>query len=134
MYCRNCGFQIKNKTNCPSCGFHKDAGNTYCFSCGKKLPFSNILVCQHCKTRLKEAPTFNEVTKQKSRLIAGFLQIFFGSFGLGRFYMHSYLIAILQFVITFLTLGLGGIWGFIDGLLILSGKINKDGLGNHLKD
>lgn len=134
MYCRNCGNNIKNKSICPSCGFNKDIGNTYCFSCGKKLPFSNILICQHCKTRLKENRKIQETINPKSRLVAGFLQIFFGIFGLGRFYMHSYLIGTLQLIVTFLTLGIGGLWGFIDGILILTSKINKDGLGNRLKD
>ncbi len=133
MYCRNCGYLIKNQTICPSCGFHKDKGNTYCFACGKKLPFSSILICQNCNTRLRGNSKKQDI-KQYSRLSVGFLQVFFGAFGIGRFYMHSYLIGFLQIIVTILTFGLGSIWGFIDGILILSGKINKDGLGNHLKD
>lgn len=134
MYCRNCGQQLKNKDTCISCGFTKGSGNTYCFNCGHKLPFSEIIYCQHCKTLLKkiEKPIIHQPTK--SRLISGFLQVFFGCIGLGRFYMNSYLIAVLQIIVSFLTLGIGSIWGFIDGILILSKKINKDGNGCTLKD
>jgi TM2 domain-containing membrane protein YozV len=55
----------------------------------------------------------------KSRIVAGILQIFLGGFGVGRFYTGHTQTAVLQLVVTLITCGLGSIWGLIDGILIL---------------
>lgn len=59
----------------------------------------------------------------KSKVTAGLLGILLGSFGLGRFYLGYTKVAIAQIAVTWLTLGIGGIWPFIDGVLILLGKV-----------
>ena len=64
----------------------------------------------------------------KSKLVAGLLQIFLGAFGVGRFYLGHNGIAVAQIAVTWLTCGIGGIWPFIDGILILIGKVpDSDG-------
>jgi TM2 domain-containing membrane protein YozV len=69
----------------------------------------------------------------KSKLVAGLLGIFLGGFGVGRFYMGDTKTGVLQLVVTIVTCGLGGIWGFIDGILILvNGGV--DGQGRPLRD
>lgn len=69
----------------------------------------------------------------KSRLTAGFLQIFLGALGVGRFYMGYSGIGIAQIVLSAATCGLGGfIWGFIDGILILNGSPQRDAKGKEL--
>jgi TM2 domain-containing membrane protein YozV len=70
----------------------------------------------------------------KSRLAAGLLGIFLGGFGIHRFYLGYVGIGIAQIAVTLITCGVGIIWGFIDGILILTGTINKDAKGNPLKD
>lgn len=59
----------------------------------------------------------------KSKLAAGLLQIFLGGFGIGRFYLGYTKIGVLQIVVTILTLGIGGLWGFIDGIVIIAGGV-----------
>lgn len=59
----------------------------------------------------------------KSKLTAGLLQIFLGSFGVGRFYLGYSGIAIAQIAVTWLTCGLGAIWPLIDGIMMLVGKV-----------
>ncbi len=59
----------------------------------------------------------------KSKVTAGLLGILLGSFGLGRFYLGYTKIAVAQIAVTWLTLGIGGIWPFIDGIMILLGKV-----------
>lgn len=58
----------------------------------------------------------------KSKIAAGVLQIFLGGLGIGRFYTGHTGMAIGQLIVTFLTFGFGAIWGFIDGIVILTGQ------------
>ena len=82
------------------------------------------------------APQFDEwgnPLSDKSKMVAGLLQIFLGSFGVGRFYLGYSGIAIAQIAVTWLTCGLGGIWPFIDGIMMLTGKVPDTG-GRKLRD
>ncbi len=76
------------------------------------------------------APT-NKSTK--SKLVAGLLGLFFGSLGIHRFYLGYTTIGILQIIVTFVTCGFGGIWGFIEGIMCLTGNI-PDADGRPLDD
>ena len=76
-----------------------------------------------------------QIPGQKSKLVAGLLGIFLGGFGIHRFYLGYTTIGIVQIVVTVCTLGLGAIWGFIEGILILVGStITTDAKGIPLKD
>ncbi|MGA0980320.1 MAG: TM2 domain-containing protein, partial [Candidatus Nanopelagicales bacterium] len=70
----------------------------------------------------------------KSRLTAGLLGIFLGAFGVHRFYLGYTSIGVLQILVTIATFGIGGLWGFIEGILILSGSaIKTDADGRPLR-
>ncbi|WP_019871748.1 TM2 domain-containing protein [Salinispora oceanensis] len=69
----------------------------------------------------------------KSKIVAGVLQVVLGSFGVGRFYMGHTKIGVLQLIVTLVTCGIGGIWGVVDGVLILI-KGGVDGQGRPLRD
>ena len=65
----------------------------------------------------------------RNRWVAGLLGIFLGPLGVHRMYLGFVGIGILQIVVTFVTLGIGGIWGFIEGVLCLCGAMRDvDGL------
>jgi hypothetical protein len=66
----------------------------------------------------------------KSKVVAGLLQIFLGTFGVGRFYTGHVAIAVLQLLFGWLTCG---IWPLVDGILMLAGKV-KDAEGRPLRD
>ena len=53
-------------------------------------------------------------------MTAGLLQIFLGSFGVGRFYLGYTGIGVAQIAVTWLTCGLGAIWPLIDAIMILT--------------
>ncbi|MFI5716744.1 TM2 domain-containing protein [Nocardia sp. NPDC051750] len=70
----------------------------------------------------------------KQKMVAGLLQIFIGGFGVGRFYLGDTGIAIGQICATIFTCGIAGpIWGLIDGIMILTGKVT-DSYGRPLRD
>ena len=69
----------------------------------------------------------------KSKMVAGLLQIFLGSFGAGRFYTGHMGIAIAQIAVTWLTCGAGALWPLIDGIMMLMGKV-PDAQGRPLRD
>jgi TM2 domain-containing membrane protein YozV len=69
----------------------------------------------------------------KSKMVAGLLQIFLGGLGIGRFYLGYTTIGVLQIVVTIFTFGIGAIWPFVDGIMILLGKV-PDAEGRVLRD
>jgi TM2 domain-containing membrane protein YozV len=81
---------------------------------------------------------------QKSRVVAGVLGILLGSLGIHRFYLGyttiGIVLVLLSTVGVFLTFGLSaiaaGIWGLIEGILILVGsdQFRTDARGVPLKD
>jgi len=70
-------------------------------------------------------------SKPKEKLIAGLLGIFLGGFGVHSFYLGFTSKGIIQILVTFLTCGLGSIWGFIEGILYLVNG-GTDAAGNQL--
>jgi TM2 domain-containing membrane protein YozV len=69
----------------------------------------------------------------KQKMTAGLLQIFLGSFGVGRFYLGYTGLAIAQIAVVWLTCGIGAIWPLIDGVMMLTGKV-PDAQGRPLRD
>jgi TM2 domain-containing membrane protein YozV len=116
---------------CVTCGVPVGKGNNYCPICGD-ITNSMAQVCIKCGANL------NSFSEQKSKLAAGLFGIFLGCFGVHRFYLGYIGIGLAQLLLTVLTCGVLGIftwiWGLIEGILILSGSINKDAKGNFLRD
>ena len=76
--------------------------------------------------------------QQKSKVVAGILGILLGAFGVHNFYLGYTGKGIAQVLITVLSFGIlspiSGLWGLIEGILILVGNINVDGRGIPLSD
>ena len=92
----------------------------YCVNCGEKL----IEPGKYCNV----CGTFQD-------------GIFLGCFGVHNFYLGYTSKAVSQLLLTtvgWLIVGLGPlvaqIWGFIEGIMILAGSIDKDANGVKLKD
>ena len=115
----------------------------FCTNCGQELN-NNVKFCMNCgkeiKTNKKEETNIstnnNSLDTTKSKIAAGLLGIFLGSFGVHNFYLGYKGKAVAQLLITILscwTLSfISSIWGLIEGVLILTGSINKDANGNLL--
>lgn len=65
----------------------------------------------------------------KSKVIAGVLQLFLGCFGAGRFYTGHTGMALAQLF----TCGGLGIWALIDGIMLLAGSNQTDAQGRTLR-
>ena len=127
MFCTNCGTQIPD-------------GSAFCPNCGKNLSEKKEVAVRSEETTNTQTSTQTQTTPTKSRLAAGLLGIFLGIFGIHNFYLGYTKKAIIQVLLG--TVGfivligpvISGIWGFVEGILILTGKIKVDGHGNPLKD
>lgn len=141
MFCKNCGeqYQTDEAVICVKCGTAKGQGSNYCHHCGKPVnPASDV--CMSCGVALRNASAY----QAKSKVVAGLLGIFLGSFGAHNFYLGYTKKAVLQLVLTIVgmllsCIGIGvflvagiEIWGLVEGIMILVGKIEKDGKGNYL--
>ena len=67
-------------------------------------------------------------------MAAGLLGIFLGAWGIHNFYLGNTSRGVIQIVVTIVTCGIGGIWGLIEGIMILCGSINTDANGVPLQD
>ena len=144
-FCRNCGepYQTDDAVICVKCGCPKGQGNNFCPNCGKPVPQTST-VCLNCGVSL--APDANCNPNAKSKLAAGLLGIFLGGFGVHNFYLEYTTKAVIQLVcsivgIILTCVGIGafivsgiGIWGLVEGIMILCGAIKVDGKGNPLRD
>ena len=85
-FCRNCGssYQTDDAVICVKCGCPKGQGNNFCPNCGKPVPQTST-VCLNCGVSLM--PDANTNPNAKSKMAAGLLGIFLGSFGVHNFYL-----------------------------------------------
>jgi TM2 domain-containing membrane protein YozV len=67
----------------------------------------------------------------KSKLVAGLLQILI-PIGIGRFYIGDNKTGVIQLVVTLVTCGIGALWPFIDGIIMLATD-SKDANGYMLR-
>lgn len=93
------------------------------------------------KVESETTSTNTTTSTSKSKLVAGLLGIFLGSFGIHNFYLGYTGKAIAQLLLTlvgWIACGIGpvaaAVWGLIEGILLLTGSINKDADGNPLVD
>lgn len=75
---------------------------------------------------------YPSLRSDKSRILAGVLNLFLP--GVGRIYLGYAALGVLQIVVSIVTCGLGLIWPFVDGIIILSGGVKLDGYGRQLAE
>lgn len=118
-----------NAAVCLNCGVAAGNGNNFCPNCGAgTVPNANI--CVKCGIQFR--PVY-PAGAQKSKLAAALFGIFLGGFGVHNFYLGYIGKGVAQIILSFFC-GIGAIWGFIEGILILAGSINTDANGVPLKD
>lgn len=138
MYCKNCGNPMDDQAAiCVKCGYAKGTGANFCHNCGQQMQ-PGAAFCTNCGAQPIVNPNNNP--NAKSKLAAGLLGIFLGGFGVHNFYLGNTGKAVAQLLICLLGSCLvvgpavAGIWGLIEGIMILCGKITTDAKGVPLKD
>lgn len=101
----------------------------YCRHCGKELDDSSR-ICLACGRLNKDGGRVG----RKSKMAAGFLGVFLGGLGVHNFYLGYTGKAVAQIFVSMCTLGIGSLWGFIEGILIFAGSIDRDAYGEFLQN
>lgn len=124
MFCRNCGAQVGDGAAvCVKCGYTVGNGQNFCAVCGAPIQ-PGASVCAQCGAATQYAMT----GQRKSKMAAGLLGIFLGGFGVHNFYLGYTGKGVAQIILNCFC-GIGAIWGFIEGILILAGNIDRDANG-----
>ncbi|MBP3284988.1 MAG: TM2 domain-containing protein [Clostridia bacterium] len=117
---------------CEKCGTELAEGAKHCSNCGAPVGGQTVQ---------NSNPVNNNGGESKSKLAAGLLGIFLGSLGIHNFYLGYTRNAVIQLVLClagFITCGLTSlgayIWGLVEGIMIIAGKISVDANGVPLKD
>lgn len=130
MFCRNCGNEMDNAAVvCVKCGVATGNGANYCNNCGAPSA-PGAAVCTQCGVGFTQPIPAGQ---QKSKMAAGLLGIFLGGLGIHNFYLGYTGKGIAQIILS-LCFGIGAVWGLIEGIMILCGKIDKDAKGIPLAD
>lgn len=136
--------------SCPSCGTPNDESTRFCVNCGTSLPSSSSQgsAGNLNQTQFEEPgqsaggyvpyvpPSYSPATtgtpggasfqeKASKKLPAGICGILVGGFGVHKFILGYTTEGIIQIAITFITCGLGGIIGLIEGIIYLT-KSDED--------
>lgn len=118
---------------CTNCGQELEENVSFCLNCGKEVN-SSKKTQENSKVN-NNANKINGVV-QKSKIAAGLLAIFLGSFGVHNFYLGYTNKAVAQLLITLLSCGtlsfVSGTWALVEGVMILTGSMNVDAEGNPL--
>lgn len=78
-----------------------------------------------------QLPLYGSVPSDRNRVVAGILNLLLP--GVGRIYLGYAAHGVLQLVLSF-CFGLGYLWSFVDGIIMLSGGVKYDGYGRVLSD
>lgn len=134
----------------------------FCKNCGKNMEGQLGNLCKDCKDLMDALNNAKDVTQgtinennnkedfnynvtnnyynlkeeSKSKIAAALMAFFLGTFGVHNFYLGYNGKAMTQLLLTILSCGLlsffTGLWSFIEGILILSGGLDKDASGKKL--
>lgn len=123
---------------CSKCGSELVEGAIFCSSCGASVN-GGVNNNQYANQNMNM--NMNNGQPNKSKIAAGLLGIFLGSLGVHNFYLGYTSKAVGQLLLTlvgWILCGIGpvaaAIWGLVEGILILTGSINRDASGNMLVD
>lgn len=130
---------------CPNCGGTIAPNSNRCLKCGSVVQEAPSPPPQQAPAQQQNMPPGVFQGPPKSRMAAGLLGIFLGGLGIHRFYLGHTGLGVAMLVLQifgwitsvfcigfFISIGVG-LWGFVEGILILAGTINTDAAGRPLQ-
>ena len=160
LICPSCGVSAgSGSTYCANCGAESQPGAVFCSHCGcqfapeqaqqtyyqnpsqqsyQSQPSPDAAPNYQAPGQGYQPPVYQPAgAPLKSKMAAGLLGIFLGCFGVHNFDLGYTTKAVIQLCLTLLSCGIlsfvSAIWGFIEGVLLLTGSINVDGNGMPLQ-
>ena len=128
--------------NCEFCDSPLQPGNQMCPGCGAAQSVAPPPAPVHPTQMQPPAAMHGQphtASPPKSKIVAGLLGIFIGFLGIHNFYLGNTGKGTTQLILGLLGCATGGItsfisgvWGFIEGIMILTGSINTDSMGRPL--
>jgi len=128
---------------CPHCQRENSDKGATCGWCGESM--RSIKPKKITPPPIVQQPRIDTTSQSftsepKSKIAAGLLAIFLGGLGIHNFYLGYISRGVFQLLLS--TIGslviigpiIAGLWGFVEGIQILTGSIDKDGQGQPLAD
>lgn len=106
---------------CTKCGAINDDTAQFCVTCQAPLsPISGYQPMQSVNQGTPGSMTDWQAMGADKKILAGILGIVVGGFGVHKFVLGYTTEGIIQIVLTFLTCGVGGIVGIVEGIIYLT--------------
>jgi len=139
---------------CPKCGNQVTSTAKFCPACGQKMIAIDIpqVFPAGGQGDFRQQQQYQQPNQQqqyyqqgKSKLAAGLLGIFLGHLGIHNFYLGftgkavgQLILSIIGYITLIFFIGwifvaIAGIWGLIEGIMILAGTIRTDAKGIPLR-
>lgn len=119
---------------CTNCGNSVEENQKMCLNCGSAIKNNSIEISR--KDNHSSYSNSDENHAPKSKILAGILAIILGSFGVHNFYLGYKSKGFIQLAITIISCFnlsfITGAWALVEGIMILTGAIDKDAYGNTL--
>jgi len=126
MFCGQCGIDVEQSAFCKQCGAQCQQHNR---------PDPNQQVGGQ-----QDGHQMHMQGEPKSKLAAGLFGIFLGGLGIHNFYLGfigkawtQLLMSVIGWILIIPAI-VAGIWGLIEGIMILAGSITHDARGVPLRD
>lgn len=128
LHCSKCGQAMRiapqhmqTEVACPHCGDHIQPHEL----AAKQIPLAGVPL---------EPGSATISLSWRNRWVAGILGLILGPLGVHRFYLGYTGTGVLQIILTFCTAGIAGVWGFVEGVLLLVGMRFRDADGLPLRE
>ena len=118
-----------NMITCPNCSAQNSSFDSRCRNCGNMLPLGGGPM----QPNQLNYPAAQSLEGADKKMIAGIMGILFGGFGVHKFILGYTNEGLIQIAISVLTCGIGGIVGFIEGIIYLT-KSDEEFVNTYIRN
>lgn len=118
-----------NMITCPKCSAQNSGFDSTCRNCGNMLPIGGGPM----QSNQSNYPASQNLEGADKKMVAGICGILLGSFGVHKFILGYTTEGLIQIAITIVTCGIGGIVGFIEGIIYLT-KSDEEFVNTYIRN